>query len=82
MRGKLAKAIRKATRFHPADGRVYENAKHTERLTPTGRTNFDGTPEIIRLKVCTLVSAERRADYQRFKKNILQVKRRGVRHAA
>lgn len=34
MRGKLAKAIRKVTRFHPAHSRVYETTNHTERLSP------------------------------------------------
>lgn len=81
MRGKLAKAIRKATRFHPAHSRVYETVNHTEHLTPTGRIAADGKPEYKRFEVCSFISSERRADYQELKQRVLARKRGGHAHA-
>lgn len=67
MRGKLAKAIRKATRFHPADERRYR------LINPLrgGWYSFVGQA----------VSEGSRHDYQELKQRVLARKRGGHAHA-
>ena len=67
MRGKLAKAIRKATRFHPADERRY-------RLINPVRVGWYAF-------VGQAVSEGSRRDYQELKQRVLARKRGGRAHA-
>ena len=74
MRGKLAKAIRKATRFHPADERQY---RLTNVVRKVGLQY--GIPVVV--KTGSFVAVGDRRDYQELKQRVPARKRRGYAHA-
>lgn len=78
MRGKLAKAIRKVTRFHPADERQYRLTNVVRKFTiKTG--GFINLPGYV--DVGSLVAGGSRRDYQELKQRVLARKRGGHAHA-
>lgn len=78
MRGKLAKAIRKATRFHPADERQYRLTNVVRKFTiKTG--GFINLPGYV--DVGSAIAVGYRNDYQELKQRVLARKRRGYAHA-
>lgn len=70
MRGKLAKAIRKATRFHPADERQY-------RLTNVVRKVGLQYGIPVGVETGSFVAVGDRRDYQELKQRVLARKRGG-----
>ena len=75
MRGKLARAIRKATRFHPADERQYRLVNVVRKFT----IKKSGLPGFV--DTGSFVAVGYRNDYQELKQRVLARKRGGHAHA-